>query len=137
MVKITFSNMYFKLGYTGKIDKIGHYPLPKKGKFLLLTLFKKDLDYWLIGVSKCDLEKLPKEFLEHDTMYFYGEPNKEVYFVPDRVMLFTTLRSAIDTKWKDAKYKTKEDYYKAQIGKKIDIKLVLEHENPKKAKKRN
>ncbi len=76
------------------------------------------LKTYLIGMSICDIEKLPKDFLEYDTEYaegYYPLPKKGKYMVLTLFtngILWTTIR-----RWTPQK----ESYYRGFIGHDVDI----------------
>jgi hypothetical protein len=108
MIKIKFSHKYVKN------SDVGNRPT------------------YLIGVSKCDISKLPKEFLYWDTLYVddklgichYKLPTKGNFLLltlctPDSYddeahpfCIWTTLR-----RW----LKSKEDFYRKYIGEQVEI----------------
>jgi hypothetical protein len=109
MIKIKFSHKYVKN------SDVGNRPT------------------YLIGVSKCDISKLPRDFLFWDTMYvdnmkdgagFYKLPKRGDFILltlctPDSYNdeahpfhIWTTLR-----RW----LKSKEDFYKKHIGEQVEI----------------
>lgn len=79
--------MYHKLGFRG--DDIGHYVLPKKGKFIMLSFDRYDgSTAWLMAASIVNLEELDSDYLERDTRFYFDGSRKQCD-IPDS---FDTLR---------------------------------------------
>jgi len=94
-------------------------------------------DTRLIGVSVCDISKLPKDFLEWDTRYFenvygryenYALPNTGQFIV---LTLFSGRPSLLMPVKASAVWTTirrwtaeKEAYYRNLIGQKIEIRII-------------